>query len=212
MSEITPEHIEQYAADHTSGPGPLFAELAATTRERMPSYGMMSGNTVGRLLQTLIHALGARTGPRDRHVHRLQRPDDGRGAYRQTGTIITCDIDPEATGIAREFWARSPHGQKIELRLGPALETLDQLQGPFDLIFIDADKEPYPEYYRRSMELLAPTGVIAVDNVLWGGRIIDPDQSSGKAIAKFNNIVQNDERVINVLLPVRDGIMLIWRR
>ena len=98
------------------------------------------------------------------------------------------------------------------MRLGPALETLDQLQGPFDLIFIDADKEPYPEYYRRSIELLAPTGIIAVDNVLWGGRIIDPDHSSGQAIARFNNIVRNDERVINVLLPVRDGIMLIWRR
>ena len=211
MSEITPEHIEQYAADHTSGPGPLFAELAATTRERMSSYGMMSGNTVGRLLQTLIHALGASrvleigtfTG-----YSALMMAE----ALPEDGTIITCDVDPEATGIAREFWARSPHGRKIDLRLGPALETLDQLQGPFDLIFIDADKEPYPEYYRRSMELLAPTGVIAVDNVLWGGRIIDPDQSSGKAIARFNNLVQNDERVINVLLPVRDGIMLIWRR
>ena len=128
------------------------------------------------------------------------------------GRIITCDVDPEATGIAREFWAKSPHGRKIDLRLGSALETLNLLEGQFDLIFIDADKEPYPEYYRRSMKLLAPMGMIAVDNVLWGGRIIDPDHESGKAIAKFNDIVQNDDRVVNVLLPIRDGVMLIWRK
>ena len=211
MPEITPEHIQQYASDHTSEPGPVFAELAATTRERMTSYGMMSGNTVGRLLQALIHALGARrvleigtfTGYSALMMAEAL-PADGR--------VITCDVDPEATGIAREYWAKSPHGRKIDLRLGSALETLNLLEGQFDLIFIDADKEPYPEYYRRSMKLLAPMGMIAVDNVLWGGRIIDPDQESGKAIAKFNDIVQNDERVVNVLLPVRDGVMLIWRK
>ena len=211
MPEITPEHIEQYASDHTTEPGPPFAELAAETRERMTSYGMMSGNTVGRLLQALVHALGARrvleigtfTGYSALMMAEALPPD---------GRIITCDVDPGATGIAREFWAKSPHGRKIDLRLGPALATLSSLEGQFDLIFIDADKEPYPDYYRRSIELLAPMGVIAVDNVLWGGRIIDPDQPSGKAIARFNDIVQNDERVINVLLPIRDGIMLIWRK
>ena len=211
MPEITPEHIQQYASDHTTEPGPPFDELAATTREQMTSYGMMSGNTVGRLLQALVHSLGAKrvleigtfTGYSALMMAEAM-PEDGK--------IITCDVDPEATGIARDYWAKSPHGGKIDLRLGPALETLDRLEGQFDLIFIDADKEPYPDYYRRSVELLAPTGVIAVDNVLWGGRIIDPDQPSGKAIAKFNDIVQNDERVVNVLLPIRDGVMLIWRK
>ena len=98
------------------------------------------------------------------------------------------------------------------MRLGPALETLKRLEGPFDFVFIDADKEPYPEYYRRSIDLLAPMGVIAVDNVLWGGRIMNPEAESGLAIARFNDIVQNDPRVVNVLLPVRDGVMLIWRK
>ena len=211
MPDITPEPIQQYASDHTSEPGPLFAELAAVTRERMTSHGMMSGNIVGRLLQTLIHALGARrvleigtfTGYSAMMMAEAL-PADGR--------IITCDVDPEATGIAKEFWARSPHGRKIDLRLGPALETLKRLEGPFDFVFIDADKEPYPEYYRRSIDLLAPMGVIAVDNVLWGGRIMNPEAESGLAIARFNDIVQNDPRVVNVLLPVRDGVMLIWRK
>ena len=211
MPHVVPEEIEKYASDHTSDPGPLFDELAETTRRRMSSHGMMSGKPVGRLLQALVRALGARNvleiGTFTGYSALMMAealPEDGR--------LITCDVDPEATAIAKEFWARSPAGAKIELRLGPALETLSELEGPFDFVFIDADKEPYPDYYSRSLELLAPGGMIAVDNVLWGGRILDPQADAGRAIAKMNDMVQNDPGVDNVLVPLRDGVMLVWRR
>ena len=211
MPSIIPEEIERYAHDHTSDSGPLMNELAETTRKRMPSHGMMSGKAVGRLLQGLVRALQARnvleigsfTGYSALMMAQAM-PDEGR--------IITCDVDPEATAIARGFWARSPHGSKIELKLGPALKTMKSLEGPFDFIFIDADKESYPDYYARAMELLAPNGMIAVDNVLWSGRVLSPVSHSDKAIAEFNSIVQNDHRVVNLILPVRDGVMLIWPR
>ena len=133
-------------------------------------------------------------------------------ALPEDGRLITCDVDPEATGIARKFWARSPAGSKIELRLGPALETLAGLEGPFDFVFIDADKEPYPDYYSRALELLAPGGMIAVDNVMYGGRIVDPQDDGGRAIARMNDMIQDDPGVVNVLVPIRDGVMLVWRR
>ena len=95
--------------------------------------------------------------------------------------------------------------------MGPALETLKGVEGPFDLVFIDADKENYSAYYERAMELLAPDGLIAVDNVLWSGRVLDPQQESDHAIVAFNRRVQEDPRVRNVILTVRDGLMLIRR-
>ena len=113
--------------------------------------------------------------------------------------------------MARQHFAKTPHGHKIELRLGEALETLEALNGPFDLVFIDADKEGYIAYYDRALELLSPKGIIAVDNVLWGGRVLDPKSESDHAIVKFNRHVRQDPRVRHVLLPVRDGVMLVRR-
>ena len=127
------------------------------------------------------------------------------------GALITCDVDPEAIALAKSFFARSPHGDKIEIREGPALETMQTLEGPFDLVFIDADKENYLAYYEAALLLLAPDGVIAVDNVLWSGRVLDPRAERDHAIVAFNDHVQRDPRVTNVILTVRDGLMLIRR-
>ena len=101
--------------------------------------------------------------------------------------------------------------EKIDIRMGPALETMKSLAGPFDLVFIDADKESYVHYYERALGMLAPNGIIAVDNVLWSGHVLDPEEPSDKAIAAFNRHVQNDPRVRNVILTIRDGLMLIRR-
>ena len=140
-------------------------------------------------------------------------------ALPEDGELITCDVSEEFTSIARKHWARHPAGKKIDLRLAPATETLDTLAPPFDLVFIDADKRNYRIYYQKALGLLAPRGVIVIDNVLWGGRVLGPDnpaqddeQGATKSIKTLNEIVHADERVVNVMLTVRDGMMLIRKR
>lgn len=206
--KILPEGIEDFADDHSTHPTPLFRDLAETTRRETSTAGMMSGATVGNLLHLLIAAMGARrvleVGTFTGYSALMMAsalPDDGK--------LITCDIDEKNTSIARRFWAQSPHGKKIELRLGAAVETLKQLDGPFDFIFIDADKDNYSNYYERAMELVAPTGLIAIDNVLWGGRVLDPKSESDKAIVALDERVKNDTRVWKTLLTIRDGVYLI---
>ena len=129
------------------------------------------------------------------------------------GRIVTCDIDPETNEVARRAAAGSPYGDRIEFRLGPALDTIATLDGPFDLVFIDADKESYLAYYEAVLPKLAERGVIVVDNVLWSGRVLDPSDETVDTVAirAFNDAVAADPRVVCVMLTVRDGVTLIRR-
>ena len=207
-SFIVPENIEQYAAKHTTPVPPLLQELTDETYRTMEVPAMLSGQLEGTLLQYLIWLSGAKrvlelgmfTG-----FSALMMA----GALPPDGKVITCDINPKAKEFASRYFKRSPHGHKIEIKLGPALETLKTLQGPFDLVFIDADKPNYLNYYERALELLSPKGLIAVDNVLWSGRVLNPTEESGKAIAAFNDHVARDKRVQVVMLTIRDGLSLI---
>lgn len=211
MLTMVAEEIELYAEAHTTNPGALVEELAAATQAATTSHQMMSGRTVGGLLQTLIHVGG---------VRRVLEIGTFTGysalcmaaALPEDGELITCDVDPEMTSIARRFWKRSPHGKKINLILGPALDTIKTLKGKFDLIFIDADKPNYPAYYRSAIKLLGPRGVVAIDNVLWGGRVLSPDDESGRAIAALNDLIAGDRTVEHVLLTVRDGVLLVRKK
>jgi caffeoyl-CoA O-methyltransferase len=130
------------------------------------------------------------------------------------GRIVTCDLSEEHLAIARRHVAASPYADVIEIRSGPALETLGTLPGPFDLVFIDADKANYLAYYEATLAKLAPDGVILVDNVLWSGRVLDPAGNDGDtgAITAFNDRVRADDRVEVVMLTVRDGVSLIRHR
>ncbi len=211
MLTLVPEQIEQYAAEHTSPLPVLLDELIAETeREFGERARMLSGRNEGTLLQMLIASSGAKrvleigmfTGF-SAQMMAAALPDDGR--------IITCDVDPKAIAIAKRYFARSPHGRKIDVREGPALETLRSLESPFDLVFIDADKRNYTNYYEAALPLLAPAGLIAVDNVLWSGRVLDPKEPDDHAIVAFNEHVRSDARVAQVMLSVRDGVMLIRR-
>jgi caffeoyl-CoA O-methyltransferase len=207
-SFVVPENIEQYAAKHTTPVPPLLQELTDETYRTMESPGMLSGQLEGTLLHYLVWVSGAKrvlelgmfTGFSALMMASALPPD---------GKVITCDMNPKAKEFASRYFMRSPHGHKIEIRLGPALETLKTLQGPFDLVFIDADKQNYIAYYERALELLAPKGLIAVDNVLWSGRVLDPKDESSKAIAAFNEHVAKDKRVQVVMLTIRDGLSLI---
>jgi caffeoyl-CoA O-methyltransferase len=209
---LVPEEIENYAAAHSTPLPALLEELATVTREKTGELAqMLSGQLEGTLLHVLAVSLGAQ---------RILEIGTFTGfsalmmaaALPEDGKLITCEINPKAISIARSFFQRSPHGRKIEVREGPALETLKALEGPFDLVFIDADKETYIAYYEAALSLLAPNGLIAVDNVLWSGRVLNPEDGSSRAIAAFNEHVRQDQRVTQVILTVRDGVMLIRRR
>ena len=134
-------------------------------------------------------------------------------ALPEDGSVITCEINEQSAAMARRYIARSPHGNKIAVRMGPALETMRALTGPFDLIFIDADKTNYLNYYRRALDLLAPQGVILIDNVLWSGDVLKqpPPDASTAAIQELNRTVATDPRVTAVLVTIRDGVLVVRR-
>jgi predicted O-methyltransferase YrrM len=131
------------------------------------------------------------------------------GGLPEGGRIVTCEVSPERAEFARSWFARSPLGDRIELRVGPALDTIAGLDGPYDFVFIDADKDGYTGYYDAVVPKLSPRGVIAVDNTLYGGDVADPRDAGDRAMAAFNDHVQEEPRTENVLLSVRDGVTLI---
>ncbi len=212
MLTLVPEEIERYVADHSQPLLPLLEELVAETQDVMGERSvMLSGQIEGALLQTLIASLGA-TRVLEVGMFTGFSALMMAAALPASGKLITCEINDQAISLAERYFARSPHGDKIEIRRGPAIDTLRALKPPFDLVFIDADKTNYTAYYEASLDLLAPKGVIVVDNVLWSGDVLDPKDDDAKAIVAFNQHVQDDDRVTNVILTVRDGISLIRRR
>ncbi|MBI1861579.1 MAG: O-methyltransferase [Deltaproteobacteria bacterium] len=194
-------------------PSPLTEELAVFTREHVAMSVMLSGPLVGSFLGFLVSLLKARcvleigTYTGYSALCMAERlPVDGH--------LITLDINRETTDIARRFWGRSEGGKKIELRLGDAMETLAVLPGPFDLVFIDADKPGYPNYLEACLPKLSPLGVIVADNALFSGEVVNPVTATrnGQAVAAFNDLVRNNPQLESVLLPVRDGLNVIRRR
>ena len=213
MSFIVEPSVEQYAEEHSTPSGDLFERLAAETRETTTAPQMMVGQLEGMLLAELVRLgrarrvleLGTFTGYSSISMA-LALPDGGR--------IVTCDVNEETTAIARRYAEEAGVVDRIDYRLGPATETLAGLEGPFDLVFIDADKPNYVNYYEATLPLLADDGAMVVDNTLWSGRVADPNETedSTEAIRALNDRVRDDPRVENVLLTVRDGMNLIRRR
>jgi predicted O-methyltransferase YrrM len=187
-------------------------ELRAATR-KLPMAGMQIGADQGALLQVLVRLVGAKrcieigtfTGYSALAVA-LALPPGGR--------IVCCDVSEEWTAIGRRYWKKAGVDRKISLRLGPALETLAGLKGRFDFAFIDADKPNYWKYYERCLKLLRKGGLIAVDNTLWGGSVIDPEKQSEstRALRAFNDRVSRDRRVDIALVPIGDGLTLAVKR
>jgi caffeoyl-CoA O-methyltransferase len=213
VSYIVESQVEEYAEAHSSPEDERFARLAAETREKTTAPGMMVGLLEGRFLGVLVRSLQARrvlelgtfTGYSSISMA-LALPPGGR--------VITCDVNEETTAIARRYAEEAAVADRIDYRLGPALDTIAGLDGPFDLVFIDADKENYVNYYEATLPLLADGGLMVVDNTLWSGRVADPeaDDESTRAIRALNDRVLADPRVDNVLLTVRDGMNLVWRK
>jgi caffeoyl-CoA O-methyltransferase len=209
---IVNEDLERYALEHSTPDPEFFRRLEEETRATQTAPQMMVGPLEGQFLGWLVRLSGARrileigtfTGYSSISMAAALPPD---------GRVVTCDVDEEATAIARRYMDESGHGDKIEIRLGPALQTLETLDGPFDLVFIDADKPNYRNYYEAALPLLAEGGLLVADNVLWSGRVVEENgDDSTQAIKAFNEHVRADSRVRSVMLTVRDGMTLVQKK
>ena len=208
--DLVQEPIERYAEQHTTPPEPLLAELAQETRETLECPQMLTGTVEGRFLELLVYASGA--------VRVLELGTySGYSALSMAaglapgGRIDTCELDENRAAVARRYIERSPYADRIQIHLGPGLETIGRLDGDFDFVFIDADKPNYVNYYEAVLPRLSERGFIAADNTLWSGRVLDKqdDDEGTQAIRAFNEHVESDPRVTSVMLTVRDGVTLI---
>jgi caffeoyl-CoA O-methyltransferase len=194
------EYVERFSSPHE----PLLTELSDETAEELGSTDMLTGPVAGRFLELLVWAaeplrvleIGTFSGHSALSMAAALPPG---------GRIDACEINPQRAAFAQRYFDRSPHGAKITLHLGPALETIERLEGTFDLVFIDAEKDGYVAYYEAVLPRLAGRGLIVADNTLASGRVID----GTPVIPRFNEHVAADPRTVQVLLSVRDGMTLI---
>jgi caffeoyl-CoA O-methyltransferase len=209
---IVPDEIDAYAEAHTTPPPELLRELANETRETMTAPQMLTGAVEGRFLEQLVFALQAKRVLELGTFTGYSSLSMAAG-LPEGGHIDTCEVSEEHAEVARRYHARSPYGDRITIHMGPALETVERLGGEWDFVFVDADKENYANYYEALVPRLAPTGLMAIDNTLWSGRVLEDDDSEATvAIKALNDRVASDDRVIAVQLTVRDGVTLIRRK
>ncbi len=212
-----PDELHTYLLDVGVREPDLLRQLRDETGA-MPEHDMQIAPEQGALMALLVQLMGARrclevgtfTGYSSVAVA-LALPPDGR--------LVCCDISREWTDVARRYWAQAGVADKIELRLGPALDTLDAMvlegqAGTFDFAFLDADKDNYPAYADRMIALLRSGGLLAIDNVFWGGEVADPevDNASVRAIRALNRMLATDERVSLAMVPIADGLTLARKR
>lgn len=205
--------LEEYIEAHTEQEPEVLGRLTRATHQRILRPRMLSGNLQGQFLRMLcqmnrvnnVLEIGTFTGYAA--ISMAMGMDDG-------GVLHTIDINDEIEDFTREFIAQSGLDKKIVLHIGDACEIIPQMNECFDLVFIDADKRQYSEYYRLVFDKVRPGGIIVADDVLWDGKVVDgvskDPQTSG--ILEFNELVQSDHRVENILLPIRHGLMLIRKK
>jgi len=212
VTDIVDPALETYAEAHTTAPPPYLEALATELRATLKSPGMMVGRLEGRYLEMLVYALDARSvleiGTFGGYSALAMAPGLAAG-----GRITSCEISPVHAEFARRHIAASPYAEVIDVVVGPAIDSIASLPGPFDLVFIDADKAAYPDYLEAVLPKLSPRGLIAADNTLWSGRILDPSDTTDdtEALRRFNDALAVDPRVVVVQTTVRDGVTLIRR-
>lgn len=212
--DFLPSNLTAYAEAHTSPESDLLQRLNRNTRAHIMAPRMLSGHMQGRFLSMIswmvrprrILEIGTYTGYSALCLAEGLTDD---------GLLITIDHNEELEDFARSYWQESPLNAKIDFRIGLAADIIPTLNEAFDLVFIDADKRNNSLYFDLIFDKLRPGGFILADNVLWSGKVIEPIKPSDQdtpAVLAFNEKIQADPRVENVLLPVRDGIMMIRKR
>jgi caffeoyl-CoA O-methyltransferase len=209
--DFLPPEIERYTEEHTTPQTDVLADLAAETRERLRAPQMLTGPVEARFLEMLVYATGARR-VLEIGTYSGYSAISMAAALPEDGRIDTCEVETEHAEVALRYIQRSGYADRVTVHLGPALETIERLEGPFDLVFIDADKVNYWNYLEAVMPKLSERALVAADNTLWSGRVLDPQDADSRAIAEFNERVLADERLRCVLLPIRDGVTLIRTR
>jgi caffeoyl-CoA O-methyltransferase len=208
---IASEEIERYAEAHTTRPSELLRRLEKETLETLRSPQMLTGAVVGRLLELLVFAarpqrvleLGTYSGYATLAMASVLPPG---------GHVDSCELEEEHAAVARRYLDEAGLGDRVTIHLGPALETIEKLEGEWDFVFVDADKANYPTYYESLVPRLAPHGLMALDNTLWSGAVAEPDDSpQTQMFVELNAKIAADPRVVAVVLTVRDGVTLVRR-
>lgn len=205
--------LDQYILDHTSPEDDFLKELDRETHLKVLRSRMLSGHLQGQILSMIscmikpqrILEIGTFTGYSALCLAK---------GLPESGQLHTIEIDDELESIARKYFAKSGMGDKIVQHIGDARQIISSLEDTFELVFIDADKREYCEYYNLVFDRIAVGGFLLADNILWNGKVVDPDEADDeqtRGILDFNDLVHNDKRVQNAILPVRDGIMLIQK-
>ncbi len=206
---LTPE-LHAYLVEHSTPPDDVVADLIAETRRALPdNSGMQVAPEQAAFLRLLTAVMGVRRAVEVGTFTGLSSLSIARGLA--DGGQLTCfDISQEFTSIARRYWKRAGVDDRIELRIGPAVERLRELpaEPQLDLAFIDADKQGYPAYWNELVPRVRQGGVILVDNVLWSGRVLDPQAARDFEIVAFNDLARADTRVELVILPIADGLTM----
>jgi caffeoyl-CoA O-methyltransferase len=207
---IVPDEVDGYAAAHTTPPPELLQELAEETRATLRAPQMLTGTIEGRFLELLVFGLGAKR-VLELGTYSGYSSLSMAAGLPEGGHIDTCEADATHAEVARRYIAQSPYADRITVHPGPALDTIQQLEGEFDFVFIDADKENYVNYYEALLPRLSETGLMAIDNTLWSGRVLDEsdDSEATRAIREINDRIAGDDRVVAVQLTVRDGVTLV---
>lgn len=205
------KNINLYAQNNSSKPPKLLVDLALETQQSHRIPEMMSSPIQGRFLKMLVQLtraqtileIGTFTGYSSLSMAEALGVD---------GKIISCDLDKTTAAIAQKYFDKSPHGHKIEIKLGNAIDTISELDIIFDMVFIDADKVSYNTYFEAVLPRVKTNGLIVFDNTLWSGTVLNPNDESSHALAELNEKLANDERIDTVLLPVRDGLTLVYKK
>jgi caffeoyl-CoA O-methyltransferase len=204
VADIVDPKLEEYLERMSSPHDALLAELSQETAKALGSEQMLTGPVAGRLLETLVW-FGRPKRVLEVGTFAGHSALAMAAALPEGGHIDTLELDPERAAFAQRYFDRSPHGSRITLHVGPALDSIAGIDGEFDFVFIDADKDGYVDYYEAVVPRLAPRGLIAADNTLWSGRVLDGEGP----IVRFNDHVAADPRTVQVILSVRDGMTLI---
>lgn len=208
MLDSLPPNVQSYCINHSTSDSELYRQLIADTEAEESAPQMLSGPMVANVLQLLIRLLKARriievgtfTGYATLKMAEV---------LSEEGIVITLDNQPR--DIARRYFKKAPWGKKITLKEGPAVDSLTEITDLIDFAFVDADKQSYPDYYDLCMNLLRSRGMIVFDNALRSGDVLDPQDDGARAIAQTNDRIQADDRVTNMLLPIRDGLMIVHK-
>mgnify|MGYP006286298961 CR=1 FL=1 len=210
---LVQESIEKYAENHTPSESEAMAAIRKITEKELQYSNMLSGPLVAGLLKLLITISGART------ILEIGT-FTGYGTLAmaeslpEDGTIVTCDYNERYEEMAKRGWEQSPHREKIEMKMGAALETMGKFTDQtFELVFLDADKTNYLRYYEESLRLLKKGGLLVIDNIFWSGTVLEPaGDEKAEAIHRLNERISGDNRVENVMLTIRDGLNLVRKK